>query len=71
MKKAVLLALPALLLAIIVSFDVEGIILQEYSGDVWGYWHRMVSEPVIPLVILPLTAFPAIGAIRCLQARKG
>ena len=69
-KKGLLLALPALLLAIIVLFDVGGIILQEYSDDVWGYWRRMVSEPVIPLVILPLTALPVIGAIRCLQARK-
>jgi hypothetical protein len=68
-RKAVLLSVPAAMLAVIVLFDVEGIILKEYSTDVLSYWRRFLSEPVIPLVILPLTALPVIAAIRCLQAR--
>ena len=69
-KKAVLLALPAALLAIIVLFDVEGIVLKDYTGDVLGYWHRFLTEPVIILVIIPLTVLPMIGAIRCFQKAK-
>jgi hypothetical protein len=65
-KKMIFLMLPAILLALVCVFDIEGIIVKEFSFNPIGYWRSWIQEPAIPLLVLPFAALPMYGAVRSL-----
>jgi hypothetical protein len=69
-KGAIFLLLPAILLALVIMFDVDGIVLNEFRHDVFGYWRSWIHEPAGPLLAIPVVALPVYAGFCCLRSAR-
>jgi len=68
--KALILLLPPVALALTIVFDIGGIVLKDFGHDLLGYWRAWGSEPILPLLFLPLAVIPVYAGVRCLQRAR-
>jgi len=62
-----LLFLSPSILTLIIVFDIEGIVVKEFSNDPLGYWRNWGQQPVVPLIFIPMAALPLYAWFRCLK----
>jgi hypothetical protein len=67
-RKAIFLLLPAVLLALVSIFDIDGIIVQDFRHNILGYWRSWIDEPAVPVFLLPFATLPLYAGVRCIRS---
>ena len=70
LKKTAALHGPAILLAVLVLFNIGGVVRDEFRHDILGYWHSWLIQPTLPLVLILFAAVSLIAGFLPLHERR-